>query len=192
MGMFHRFPQTMQAVVACRESFHTGLGNDYDSHGPEGAVGIERSFEPWNRTFLLPVVLPALDGVVAKLEAGATVADIGCGAGGALIMMAKAFPASTFHGYDISQYALARAEEKKAEAGIANVHFHDPRVEPLPADGSRRSGDDVRLHPRHDPPAGDDRHHPRGDRRRRHLAARRHQGARHLRRERPQEPDGRR
>ncbi len=136
MGMFHRFPQTMQAVVAARESFHTGLGNDYDSHGPEGAVGIERSFEPWNRTFLVPVVLPALDGVVAKLEAGATVADIGCGAGGALIMMAKAFPASTFHGYDISQYALARAEEKKAEAGIGNVHFHDPRVEPLATDGS--------------------------------------------------------
>ena len=117
-----------------RDSFRTGVGHDYDSHGPEGAVGIERSFEPWNRSFLLPVVLPALDGVVDKLRAGATVADIGCGAGGALILMAGAFPASTFHGYDISQYALARAEEKKAEAGVTNVHFHDPRVEPLPGD----------------------------------------------------------
>ena len=44
------------------ESFRTGLGHDYDSHGPEGAVGIERSFEPWNRAHLLPDVLPELDG----------------------------------------------------------------------------------------------------------------------------------
>ena len=136
MGMFHRFPQTMRAVEHSRDSFRTGVGHDYDSHGPEGAVGIERSFEPWNRSFLVPVVLPALDGVVAKLTAGATVADVGCGAGGALIMMATAFPASTFHGYDISRFALDRAEQKKAEAGIDNVHFHDPRVEPLPSDRS--------------------------------------------------------
>ena len=67
MGMFHRFPQTMRAVEDVRDSFRTGVGHDYDSHGPEGAVGIERSFEPWNRSFLLPVVLPALDGVEDKL-----------------------------------------------------------------------------------------------------------------------------
>src|SRR5436190_11705850 len=71
MGMFHRLPQTMQALEHVRESFHTGIGLDYDSHGPEGAVGIERSFEPWNKAFLLPVVLPALEGVVQKLEKGA-------------------------------------------------------------------------------------------------------------------------
>ena len=52
MGMFHRFPQTMAALEVMPESFRTGLGHDYDSHGPEGAVGIERSFEPWNRHHL--------------------------------------------------------------------------------------------------------------------------------------------
>ena len=106
MGMFHRLPQTMQTLESMPESFRSGLGHDYDSHGPEGAVGLERSFEPWNRTFLLPVVLPALDGVVDKLTEGATVVDIGCGAGGAVLLMAGAFPASHFSGYDISQYAL--------------------------------------------------------------------------------------
>ncbi|MEO5899841.1 MAG: methyltransferase domain-containing protein [Ilumatobacteraceae bacterium] len=136
MGMFHRFPQTMHAVEEVRESFRTGVGHDYDSHGPQGAVGIERSFEPWNRAFLLPVVLPALEGIVDRLTAGIQVVDIGCGAGGALIMMARAFPNSTFRGYDISQFALARAAEKKAEAGVTNVTFHDPRVDPLPADRS--------------------------------------------------------
>ena len=67
MGMFHRLPQTMRTLDEMPESFRTGVGHDYDSHGPEGAVGIERAFEPWNRTFLLPVVLPALEGVVERL-----------------------------------------------------------------------------------------------------------------------------
>jgi ubiquinone/menaquinone biosynthesis C-methylase UbiE len=136
MGMFHRLPQTMDSLRAMPDSFRTGIGHDYDSHGPEGAVGIERSFEPWNRAFLLPVVLPALEGVVDKLERGATVADVGCGAGGALLLMAGRFPASHFHGYDISKYALGRAEQKMDEAGVLNAAFHDPRVEPLPSNNT--------------------------------------------------------
>lgn len=136
MGMFHRLPQTMRALEDMPHSFRTGIGHDYDSHGPEGAVGIERSFEPWNRTFLLPVVLPALDGVVDKLERGATVVDVGCGAGGAVLLMAGAFPRSQFVGYDISHYALGRAEERLEASGIANARFADPRVQPLPTDGN--------------------------------------------------------
>lgn len=136
MGMFHRLPQTMTALEDMPESFRTGIGHDYDSHGPQGAIGIERSFEPWNRANLVPVVLPALDGVVAKLAAGASVADVGCGAGGAVLLLAEAFPASTVRGYDISRHALARAEERRAEAGVTNVQLLDPRLDPLPDDGS--------------------------------------------------------
>jgi SAM-dependent methyltransferase len=136
MGMFHRLPQTMQSLERMPESFRSGIGHDYDSHGPQGAVGIERSFEPWNRAFLLPTVLPALDGVVDKLAAGATAIDIGCGAGGAVLLMAGAFPSSRFAGYDISKYALRRAEEKRREAAVANATFHDPREDPMPADHS--------------------------------------------------------
>jgi SAM-dependent methyltransferase len=136
MGMFHRFPSTMDTLRVMPESFRTGLGHDYDSHGPDAAVGIERSFEPWNRTNLLPVVLPALEGVTERLAAGTTTADVGCGAGGALLLMAAAFPNSRFLGYDISNFALGRAEEKRREANAANVSFHDPRDEPLPNDAS--------------------------------------------------------
>jgi SAM-dependent methyltransferase len=136
MGMFHRLPRTMLTLEHLPESFATGLGYDYDAHGEEGAAGIERSFEPWYRNFLVPVALPALDGVVEKLGTGAVAADIGCGAGVAVCLMAEAYPASTFHGYDISQHALARAEERKARHGVANAHFHDPRERPLPADHS--------------------------------------------------------
>lgn len=136
MGMFHRLPQTMRALEEMPASFRSGLGHDYDSHGPQGAVGIERSFEPWNRAHLLPTVLPELDGVVDKLRSGARVADVGCGAGGAVLLMAGAFPASTFTGYDISHYALGRAEEKLEASGLGNVSFHDPRHEPIPGNGS--------------------------------------------------------
>ena len=136
MGLFHRLPQTMGALEDMPESFRTGLGHDYDSHGPEGAVGIERSFEPWNRANLVPTVLPSLDGVVARLEAGAEVVDVGCGAGGAALIMASAFPASRVRGYDISRYALDRARERQAEAGASNVEFLDPRESSLPSDGS--------------------------------------------------------
>ena len=136
MGMFHRFPQTMAALDHMTESFETGAGHDYDSHGPEGAVGIERSFEPWNRHHLIPTVLPALDGIMERLEAGITVADIGSGAGGAALLMAAAFPNSRFVGYDISKYALERAEHRRCEEGADNVRFVDPRDEPLPDDHS--------------------------------------------------------
>lgn len=136
MGMFHRLPQTMNSLQVLPESFRTGIGHDYDSHGPDGAVGIERSFEPWSRSHLLRTVLPAVEGIVERLELGATVADIGCGAGGAAIRMASAFPRSRVVGYDISRFALDRASDRKSREAVDNVEFHDPRRRPLPEDGS--------------------------------------------------------
>jgi 2-polyprenyl-3-methyl-5-hydroxy-6-metoxy-1,4-benzoquinol methylase len=127
MGMFHRLPQTMRALEYMPESFATGIGHDYDSHGPEGAVGIEKSFEPWNQNFLLPVVVPAIKDLRRRLEAGIRVADIGCGSGGLSLLMAKEFPHSSFVGFDISQFALARANERLAMSGLTNVSFVDPR-----------------------------------------------------------------
>ncbi|MFZ9706481.1 MAG: class I SAM-dependent methyltransferase [Ilumatobacteraceae bacterium] len=136
MGMFHRLPQTMESLKRLPETFRTGIGHDYDSHGPEGAVGIERSFEPWNLANLVPVVLPAISGLTERLAAGAAVADVGCGAGGAVLRMAREYPASRFVGYDISKYALARADQRLAESALKNARFADPRNEPLPTDRS--------------------------------------------------------
>lgn len=134
MGMFHRLPQTMGALKDMPESFTTGVGHDYDSHGPEGAVGIERSFEPWNQNFLVPAVLPLLDGVNEKLKNGGRIADIGCGAGGAALLLARTFPSAHVDGFDISQYALERAKARQQEEGTANVSFLDPRTDPVPVD----------------------------------------------------------
>jgi 2-polyprenyl-3-methyl-5-hydroxy-6-metoxy-1,4-benzoquinol methylase len=134
MGMFHRLPQTMGALNAMPEAFRTGVGHDYDSHGPEGAVGIERSFEPWNQNFLIPIVIPALDGISKKLSEGALVADIGCGSGGAALLMGSTFPNSSIDGFDISQFALKRAAERREASGAQNVSFFDPRIHPIPTD----------------------------------------------------------
>ncbi len=136
MGMFHRLPQTMGSLNAMPEAFRTGVGHDYDSHGPEGAVGIERSFEPWNQNFLIPMVIPALDGMKEKLSAGVRVADIGCGSGGAALLIGSTFPNSTIDGFDISKFALERAEERKSESGARNVSFYDPREHPIADDHS--------------------------------------------------------
>lgn len=136
MGMFHRLPATMRSLEQLPAAFSSGIGYDYDSHGPEGAVGIEKSFEPWSNAFLVPAVLPTLEGIVDRLDAGASVVDIGCGAGSAVLQMARRFPNSTFVGYDISQYALDRANQKLRESGVSNVEFHDPRVHSIPSDHS--------------------------------------------------------
>lgn len=133
-GGFCALPQQMAVLDRLPESFRTGMGLTYDELGPEGARGIERFLAPWFRTQLVPVTLPKLDGIVAKLQAGARVADVGCGAGVALLEEAKAYPRADFHGYDISTYALARAEENKAKAGVCNVTFHDARSDGLPPD----------------------------------------------------------
>ena len=136
IGMFHQLPQDLRRVEVLPESFRTGTGHDYDDHGPEAAIGMERSFEPWMRAHLLADVIPLLDEVESRLRAGARAADVGCGAGGAVLQLAAAFPNSSFAGYDISRYALARACERLAERGLSNAEFHDPHEAPLPDDGS--------------------------------------------------------
>ena len=133
-GAFAALPQQMAVLERLQQCFRTGIGLPYDVFGPQGARGIEGMLAPWFRTMLVPVALPQLDGVVDKLVAGAVVADVGCGTGVALVEMAKAFPQSQFHGYDISQHALALAERYAREAGVSNVAFHDAQRAPLPTD----------------------------------------------------------
>ena len=190
MGQFTRLPGLMATLDSMPEAFRTGLGYDYDSHGEDGAASVERSFEPWYRNYLIPVALPALDGVVPRLEAGGTAADVGCGAGVAVCLMATAFPASEIHGYDISRLALERAEP--ATGGLrADQRPLPRRPRPSVARGRLgRSRDHLRLRPRHDPSTAGDGGHQGRPPRRRGVAAGRHEGPRFLRRERGQEPHG--
>ena len=134
-GFFAQLPQMLQVAEKLPEAFKTGRGLPYDAFGPEGAAGIERGFAPWFRTLLVPLALPKIPGVVEALDAGVDVADIGCGTGVAVLEMAKAYPNSKFVGYDISSYALDRANENLKEAGVSNARFTNAAEEPIPDDG---------------------------------------------------------
>lgn len=124
-------PLLGRVIPEMRKVFETGIGLTYDAFGLDFASSQERFWGPWFRNALVSTVLPSLDGVVPKLEQGALVADIGCGAAVGLIEMAKAYPHSEFRGFDNSANALARAEAVKAEAGVRNVTLFNPDVEPL-------------------------------------------------------------
>ncbi|MHB1583991.1 MAG: class I SAM-dependent methyltransferase [Acidimicrobiales bacterium] len=114
------------------EAFRTGLGHPYDRHGMTGVHRTERMTGPWARLALVPTIVPALDGVAGRLEAGVLVADVGCGAGVALTALAEAYPRSTFHGYELSRHAVDRARARVAELGLSNVEIVHRRAEDLP------------------------------------------------------------
>ena len=122
-------PETVDKLV---DAFKTGIGLSYEDLGPNAAHRTERMLGPWTRQELVPNILPALDGVIDKLQQGAVAADIGCGGGVALMAMAEAFPNSTFHGYDPSNHAIERCREKVAERGLNNVELHVAGGEDVP------------------------------------------------------------
>lgn len=129
-------PLTPQVVEAIVEAFHTGRGPSYDERGPEAAHQTAAMSAPWARQALVPLIVPTLDGVEEKLTHGAVVADLGCGAGTALLALAEAFPESSFHGYDPSSHALALAREAATRHGVTNVTFHHADAKGLPREGT--------------------------------------------------------
>jgi 2-polyprenyl-3-methyl-5-hydroxy-6-metoxy-1,4-benzoquinol methylase len=114
------------------ESFRTGIGVRTDDRGNHSAERTELAFRNWYRQVLVQQALPLLDGIVETLQAGGAAADIGCGTGLAMIEMAKAFPAATFHGYETSAQAIERGQEHVRAAAVTNVSFHNASVDPLP------------------------------------------------------------
>jgi 2-polyprenyl-3-methyl-5-hydroxy-6-metoxy-1,4-benzoquinol methylase len=82
-------------------------------------------------------VIPALDGVEDRLAAGASVLEVGCGGGLALLTLAAAYPASRFEGVDLSRHAIEHAERAAAESGLDNVTFRVGRGEELTPDAGR-------------------------------------------------------
>lgn len=125
-------PRGEDFADALAQAFETGIGMSYQDAGPSAAHRTERMLGPWTRLALVPTIIPRLDAVKQKLEAGADVVDVGCGAGVALIALAEAFPNSRFHGYDPSSHAIDRANQKVAESGLANITLHCEGGEALP------------------------------------------------------------
>jgi SAM-dependent methyltransferase len=102
------------------EAARDGHGVGWHEHVHDVHEGCERFFRPGYNANLVDSWLPALDGVVEKLVAGANVADVGCGHGASTILMASAFPNSTFTGFDYHAESIATARRRAEEAGVAD------------------------------------------------------------------------
>jgi SAM-dependent methyltransferase len=113
VALFKAIPKMMQVM-------RTGLGLGWHEHDTSLFHGTERFFRPGYAANLVSSWIPALDGVHDRLKAGATVADVGCGHGASTIIMAQAYPNSTFLGFDYHAPSIEHARDAAKKAGVAD------------------------------------------------------------------------
>ncbi len=136
-------PGLFQIVSACfndagliENAFRTGAGVGWHEHHHDLFHGTNRFFRPGYIANLTTSWIPALDGVEAKLNRGAKVADIGCGLGSSTLLMAQAYPNSEFFGFDYHAGSIELAQKSADEAGLAErVHFATASAKDYPGRG---------------------------------------------------------
>lgn len=116
-GFFQLATGVVRDAGRVMEAARSGDGMGWHEHNTDVHVGCERFFRPGYLANLVGAWLPALDGVVTKLERSARVADLGCGYGASTIVMAQAFPRSTFVGSDYHADSISTARERSVAAG---------------------------------------------------------------------------
>lgn len=118
------------------EAFRSGRGVGWHEHSVCLFRGTERFFRPGYNTHLVSSWIPALNGVEAKLKLGAKVADVGCGHGASTILMAQAYPASRFFGFDYHAPSIEKARAAAEEAGVGDrVTFRQATAAEFPPQG---------------------------------------------------------
>jgi SAM-dependent methyltransferase len=136
LGAFELIASLYADEDQIREAFRTGAGMGWHEHDHRLFSGTERFFRPGYRAHLVSEWIPALEGVQAKLERGARVADLGCGHGASTVIMAKAFPASEFRGFDYHAPSIEHARQAAEEAGVAaRTSFEVASAEEYPGSG---------------------------------------------------------
>jgi SAM-dependent methyltransferase len=119
-GAFQAATAAIRSQEQIADAFRTGKGFGWEEHDQNLAEGGDRFYTPNYLTHLVQSWIPALDGVEDKLRQGASVADIGCGCGTSTIIMAQAFPQSTFHGSDPHEVSITAACRKAEEAKVSD------------------------------------------------------------------------
>lgn len=125
-GAFQVIAAAFRAEPRIEKNFRDGKGLSWGEHDPLLFEGTERFFRPAYAANLVKAWIPALAGVEAKLNAGATVADVGCGFGASSILMAQAYPASTIHGFDYHEPSIRAARERAKRAGVSERCVFEP------------------------------------------------------------------
>ena len=119
-GSYETIAAVWATVDRLAHGYATGEGVAWHEHDSRLFSGVERFFRPLYRNSLLTEWLPQVPGLVERLEEGITVLDVGCGLGTATVLMAEAFPSSTFVGVDYHEESVRRATEAAAEAGVSD------------------------------------------------------------------------
>jgi len=134
--VFQIVTAAMKAESRVAESFRTGAGLDWCDADPALLADRERLLGAAGESRLAARIIPALDGVEAKLRRGARVADVGCGHGAATILMAEAFTSSHFVGFDRREEAIASARRRARQSGCEDrVRFEVARAHDFPGAG---------------------------------------------------------
>jgi SAM-dependent methyltransferase len=132
-GAFELALGSLAAVPRIAESFRTGAGMGWHEHADGVFHGCEKFFRPGYAANLVSTWIPSLQDTKAKLEAGARVADVGCGKGASTLLMAKAFPNSQFFGFDYHDKSIEAAQEFARRDGVADrVRFEIAKAKEFP------------------------------------------------------------
>ncbi len=135
-GYFQIVEASLKSVPKITDAFRSGNGVGWHEHDACLFVGTERFFRPNYRGHLINEWIPALRDTEAKLKAGARVADVGCGLGTSTILMAQAYPQSSFVGFDYHPKSIELAREAAAKAGVSDrVKFDVASAKEYPGKG---------------------------------------------------------
>ncbi len=135
-GAFQLAVGSLAAVPRIADCFRTGAGMGWHEHDDGVFHGCEKFFRPGYAANLVSSWIPALQHVKEKLEAGARVADVGCGKGASTLLMAKAFPKSQFFGFDYHEKSIEAARDSAKREGVADrVTFGVAKAKEFPGKG---------------------------------------------------------
>jgi 2-polyprenyl-3-methyl-5-hydroxy-6-metoxy-1,4-benzoquinol methylase len=117
-GGFELVAAALKSEPRIADNFRTGAGMTWGEHDSALFRGTERFFRPNYAGNLVSAWIPALEGVEEKLRSGGRVADVGCGLGSSTILLAQAFPRSTFIGFDYHEPSIEQARQRARSAGV--------------------------------------------------------------------------